>query len=163
MAVRLMSQLSRVALVTAMSAQLWTPSAQAAPLDLQFLPPQIDSQQICIARVPDEEMMGTWRNWSGGAILGDDATLMKRDLRRLMQIDAVEWFETLERGFARLRLIDPKYTENHLLLDRIEARLAAGRLNEVIEGRMVEQLAARAEGLSPRFLNAVATLSLIHI
>ena len=156
MAVRLISDVSRIALAAVTAAQLWSPQAQAAPLDLEFLPPQITPQQICIARVSDEEMTRTWRNWTGGAVLGDDATLMKRDLRRLMQIDAVEWFDTMERGFARLRLIDPKYTENHLLLDRIEARIAAGRLNEVVEGRMVEQLAARAEGLSPRFQNAVA-------
>ena len=131
-------------------------ASKAEPFELQFLPPEIDAQDICIARVSDEEMVKAWRDWSGGPVLGDDPKLMKRDLRRLVHIDPVGWYDTIEAGFQRLRLIDPKYTENHLLLDQIELRLVSGRLNEVVEEGMVERLLDRVDGLSPRFQNAAA-------
>ncbi len=156
MPLRIASTLCSSAASALLALSLTTSAAVAEPLALEFLPPEITPQQICIGRVPDEVMTQQWTGWEGGSIHDDDATLIKRDLRRLMQINATEWFDTIETGFDRLRQIDPKYTENHLLLDRIELRLAAGRLSEVENERMVHQLLARADALSPRFQNAVA-------
>lgn len=131
-------------------------SALAEPVALTFLPPQIDPMQVCVARPSDNVITGRWESWEGGAFFTDDFAAIKADIRRLEQIDPVAWKDTLLAAFEELEARDPKYTETHALLDRIELHLEAGEFSEVENQRLVQALLDGIETRSPRFQNAAA-------
>lgn len=128
----------------------------AQTLDLVFSPPQADFGAVCVARPPDEEIIATWRSWDGATLPNIDSALIKRDLKRLQQIDARGWFDTIEAMIALLEERDPGFAGQNALLQRILAMEAAGSFARLEKLRLVPQLAAMASASSARIQNALS-------
>ncbi|GFE63206.1 tetratricopeptide repeat protein [Litoreibacter roseus] len=142
----------RVTLVSALIAGLAT-GVTADPIKLEFMPPELDVENICSPREPDGALLEKWSGWTGGDLPETNPSLLKRDLQRLEQIDPVAWYDTIETAISLFPNIDEKYTENHALVDRIDLMVAAGRDDKLMTRRLVPQLMLNAETLSPRFQN----------
>ncbi|WP_068115974.1 tetratricopeptide repeat protein [Tropicimonas marinistellae] len=131
-------------------------SVCAAPVEIDFRPPDIKPMDVCVSRPADGVIFERWKTWDGGAFFTDDIAVVKADLSRLEMVDAPRWEETLKAAYLRLRDEDPKYTETHALLDRIELMIATGRYGELERQRLVPELLRDIESKSPRFQNAAA-------
>ncbi|SNT42508.1 tetratricopeptide repeat protein, partial [Tropicimonas sediminicola] len=131
-------------------------SLSAAPVEIDFQPPDIAPMEVCIARPADSVIFARWEGWDGGAFFTDDIGVVKSDLSRLEAVDAARWQDTLRAAYARLREVDPRYTETHALLDRIELLIATGAYAELESRRLVPELLDGIETRSPRFQNAAA-------
>ncbi|MDO6591928.1 hypothetical protein DS901_12615 [Loktanella sp. D2R18] len=125
-------------------------------IDLAFAPPVIARTGICVPRAPDAETIATWENWDGQRLPNIEPALIKRDLNRLRQIDAVRWLPTIDNIITRLEETESSYAGQNAQLARIEAMLAAGSYEDLQSQQLVAQLAADEETLSPRLKNALS-------
>ena len=123
---------------------------------VNFEPPQIEVEKICAPSTPDEQLAAQWAAWDGKALPDLDADLIQRDLRRLMDSDAIRWFDTIEKAQALMPSVDPQFDANKALLARVELLIASGRLKELTNQRLVDQLMATDNGTSPRLQNILA-------
>lgn len=147
---------SAAALAVMVSGALAPAGAELLPLT--FAPPEISPGRVCLPREPNEAIVARWRDWDRRSLDGRDPDLVERDIRRLQQLDAVRWFDTIEAVTEHLGAIDPKYSANHALLDRIRLRIDARRFEELERLQLVPRLLASREPLSPRFQAALADL-----
>lgn len=135
----------------------FTPSlAQADPVEVAFEPPTITQTAICTARKPDELLVLDWAGWTGQTLPDQPPELIRRDLRRLMDLDAVRWFDTIRNANALMPAVDPKYTADKAMLDRIDLLIAAGKVKELTNERLVPQLLSANANTSPRMQNAIS-------
>lgn len=132
-------------------------SAQTT-IDLAFRPPDIPPQRVCVGRDSDEETVARWQDWDGQALPDVDLPLIRRDLKRLQQVDARQWYQTVSNMIDRLEERDPTYAGNTALLERITLMRAAGRYQDLRSRQLVPQLAAGEVGLSPREKNFLSGL-----
>ena len=132
------------------------PRAPADTIDLVFRPPEMAPQEVCIARPPDEETVALWSDWDGGALPDMESDFVRRDLKRLQQIDARRWFGTIDAMIDRLAERDPKFAGRNALLTRIQAMEDAGRYEELRARRLVPDLARMEGSDSPRIQNALS-------
>ncbi len=65
-------------------------------LTLDFAPPDMVVQPICLARASDSDLTKFWGAWDGITLPDRDPSLITRDLRRLTEIDALEWDPTIQ-------------------------------------------------------------------
>lgn len=130
----------------------------AAPqtVAVNFEPPRIEVEKICAPSTPDEQLSAQWAAWDGKTLPEMAPDLIQRDLRRLMDSDAIRWFDTIEKAQALLPSIDPQFNADKALLARVELLIAAGRLKELTNQRLVDQLMANDNGGSPRLQNILA-------
>ncbi len=133
-------------------------SAAAETIDLVFEPPQIDDTNICAARAPDEIMLKTWETWDGASLAGMSIEMVRQDILRLVEVDPVRWYDTVESMIALMPTIDPKMDDAKQLVERINLMVAAGKLRELTNQRLVEQLLASDQATSPRIQKALADL-----
>ncbi len=132
------------------------PRAPAETIDLVFRPPEMAPQDVCIARPPDEETVALWSAWDGGALPEMDSDFVRRDLKRLQQIDPRRWYGTIDAMIDRLAERDPKFAGRNALLTRIQAMEDAGRYEELRSRRLVTELARMEGSDSPRIQNALS-------
>jgi len=124
--------------------------AGAATVDLVFEPPVLTSGQICAQRPTDEALIANWQGYTGAQLPLGNTGLIKRDLRRLLELDPLQWFDVVDAAQAQLKTIDPSYSQANILIDRIELLLAAGRVPQLQQERLVEQLASMDLSQTPR-------------
>ena len=123
---------------------------------VNFEPPRIEVEKICAPSTPDEQLAAQWTAWDGKVLPEMAPDLIQRDLRRLMDADAIRWFDTIEKAHALMPSVDPQFDANKALLARVELLIAAGRLKELTNQRLVDQLMATENGGSPRLQSILA-------
>ena len=131
-------------------------TASPQTVTVNFEPPRIEVEKICAPSTPDEQLAGQWAAWDGKTLPEMAPDLIQRDLRRLMDADAIRWFDTIEKAQALMPSVDPQFDTNKALLARVELLIAAGRLKELTNQRLVDQLMATENGGSPRLQNILA-------
>ncbi|MEP3348063.1 MAG: hypothetical protein ABJN34_03630 [Litoreibacter sp.] len=129
---------------------------RADTIALEFVPPQIDATNICIARPPDAEVVALWGNWDGLHLPEGSQDIVRRDIKRLKQLDAVTWLPKIEQMIARLEEVDPRFAGSNALISRISAMEAAGAFEELRSLQLIPQLATQSDSLSPRFKNLLS-------
>lgn len=128
-------------------------TAQDQPLQtltLDFAPPDIVVQPICLARASDAELTRFWGAWDGITLPDRDPSLITRDLRRLTEIDAAAWDETIQKAILALAKGSRKFTPNDVLLAQITQMIALGQFNALTEAGLVGRLLAQSDGASSR-------------
>ncbi len=143
-----------VAVLTSLPAFAQTAAPQTVAVN--FEPPRIEVEKICAPSTPDEQLAAQWAAWDGKALPEMAPDLIQRDLRRLMDADAIRWFDTIEKAHALMPSVDPQFGADKALLARVELLIAAGRLKELTNQRLVDQLMATENGGSPRLQNILA-------
>lgn len=129
---------------------------RAQSVTLDFAPPDMVVTPICVARVPDSELLAEWGAWDGKALPDRDIGLINRDLRRLAEIDPVAWDPTIQRIIELLPDFSPSFTEDNVLLAQINQMIELGQLQELRATGLVQQLLDRGEENSPRMLGALS-------
>lgn len=137
-------------LCAAAVAAVSAPPAGATPLDVRFVPPEVEREPICLPRPSDAVVTARWRDWDGLALPDRSTGQIRRDMRLLRSADAARWFDTILRVTERLHARDPDYSERDMLMDRIEIHVAAGRLDAMREAGLVETLTREGPGASTR-------------
>ena len=130
----------------------------ATAVELEFRPPNITPEMICVAREPDAVTVAAWEDWDRTRLPDVSPTLVKRDIRRLQQIDPVRWLDTIEVIIDRLADADPGFAGTNALVARITAMEAASDFAGLRDQQLVVQLANEADSLSPRLKNVLARL-----
>lgn len=131
-------------------------AAGAQTVDLVFEPPDLETGKVCETRPSDDALIKKWEGVSLDALPESDTALIKRDFRRLVELDPQRWFDTIEMVQSNFRSIDPQYSEANMLIDRIELLLAAGRVSDLQRERLVEQLASLDLRQTPRAQHLLA-------
>jgi TPR repeat protein len=130
--------------------------AGAQTVDLVFEPPELETGKVCEPRPSDEALVAKWEGVALDALPESDTAIIKRDFRRLIELDPQRWFDTVDSVQSNFRSLDPQYSEANMLIDRIELLLAAGRVAELQRERLVEQLAALDLRQTPRAQHLLA-------
>ncbi|MFT4960852.1 MAG: TPR repeat protein [Paracoccaceae bacterium] len=114
---------------------------QARTLDLVFMPPQVEPQNICS---PDKaEAKPDDLTVEGDVdVLNDSQRLrfVRRDLRRLMSDDPDHWFDFIVTLLDWQADLDPDLTPLTTLLDKIRLHIDAGRLEQLQDSGLIEQV-----------------------
>ncbi len=131
-------------------------SARAETVDLVFEPPVLTTEAICDQRLSDEALVAKWQDADVTALPETETDLIKRDLRRLVEMDPLRWFDLVSAVQSTLQSVDPSYSDANLMIDRIELMIAAGRLAELQQEKLVEKLAAMDLSQTPRAQNLLA-------
>lgn len=131
-------------------------AAGAQTVDLVFEPPKLETGQVCEPRPSDEALVAKWQGVTPDALPETDTAMIKRDFRRLIELDPNLWFDTISQVQESFRTIDPQYSEANMLIDRIELLLAAGRLQDLQRERLVDELAALDLRQTPRAQHLLA-------
>ncbi len=130
--------------------------AEAQTVDLVFEPPELETGQVCEPRPSDEALVAKWDGVALDVLPESDTAIIKRDFRRLVELDPQRWFDTVDAVQSNFRSIDPQYSEANMLIDRIELLLAAGRVQDLQRERLVEQLSALDLRQTPRAQHLLA-------
>ncbi|MDP3193902.1 hypothetical protein [Tabrizicola sp.] len=130
--------------------------AGAQTVDLLFEPPELETGPVCEPRPSDESLQAKWEGVTPDTLPESDTAIIKRDFRRLIELDPQRWFDTVDAVQSIFRRIDPQYSEANMLIDRIELLLAVGRVSELQRERLVEQLAALDLRQTPRAQHLLA-------
>ena len=131
-------------------------SAFAETVTLQFQPPEIAHDPICIAGLADEQLEAMWSTWAGDALPDRAPDLIRRDMKRLTELDAVKWFSIIEKVYALMPTVDSQFGPDKAMLERTGLLIAAGRLKELTNQRLIDQLLSSKQGGSPRMLNTLS-------
>ena len=131
-------------------------SAFAETVALDFQPPEIAREPICIAGLADEQLETMWSGWVGDTLPDRAPDLIRRDMKRLMELDAVKWFGTIEKVYALLPTVDSQFGPDKAMLERTALLIAAGRVKELTNQRLIDQLLSSKQGGSPRMLNTLS-------
>lgn len=138
--------------------------ATARTLDIAFLPPAVEPQDLCVPGSaepsPDDPHIGRGEN-----VLTDRLRLrfIVRDIRRLQAEDADRWFDFIMTLIDWRARIDTKFTEIDAEIARIQLYAEAGRLDQLrAEGRIarlrsddIRLEAAQRMALAPFWLNGL--------
>lgn len=148
----------RLRALAALAALLALPVAAAAQtLALRFEPPEITiTAPVCVVRAPDAELVAEWGAWDGKTLPDRDTGLINRDMRRLAEIDAQAWDATIQAVITLLPQVTPSFTEDHVLLARIDQLIATGQLPAIKAQGLVQTLLDRSDRNSPRMQYALA-------
>jgi TPR repeat protein len=130
--------------------------AGAATVDLIFEPPALTSAPICDQPLSDEALVAKWQDADVANPPETDPALIKRDLRRLVEMDATRWFDLVSTVQSTFQTLDPAYSDANLMIDRIEVMIAAGRLADLQQEKLVEKLAAMDLSQTPRAQHLLA-------
>lgn len=131
-------------------------AAGAETVDLVFEPPVLASGAVCEQRLSDEALVAKWQDVGDGALPDTDTALIKRDLRRLVEMDAQRWFDQISAAQSTFQTLDPTYSDANMVIDRIELMIAAGRLAELQKEKLVAKLATMDLSQTPRAQHLLA-------
>lgn len=139
-------------------------TALSAPIELEFRPPEIEVTRICTPKRPDTEIEKDWSSWSGTSLpAGQSKETIARDLVRLRDIDAAKNFDTIMAGLELMKKSDPSYSDSRYLIDRINVYIKSGRIEDLKNARLVEELQASGYTASPRAMDFLSDLYLSGI
>ena len=130
--------------------------AAADTIDLEFVPPQIETAEICGSRSPDGLTIARWDEWDGQALPDLSSAEIRNDLARLRQIDPDHWLPTILLIVDKLEEADPRFAGNNALLARIDTLEAAGEYQELEQQQLVAQLSSAQGNLSAWQKNALS-------
>ncbi len=130
--------------------------AGAQTVDLVFEPPALETGKVCEPRPSDEALVAKWEGVTLDALPETDTAIIKRDFRRLIELDPQRWFDTVDAVQSNFRSIDPQYSPANMLIDRIELLVATGQVADLQRERLVEQLAALDLRQTPRAQHLLA-------
>ena len=133
-------------------------AAQSATIAIDFQPPSIATQPICLAKRLDSVISDEWRNWDRKALPARSPDAIMRDARRLRDLSASENFDIVERILALLPTVDPKRKPEDTTVERVDLYLAAGKLKELRELGLVQRLIELQATASPRVKNTLADM-----
>jgi TPR repeat protein len=150
--------LQETGLETEAEAGMTAAPAGAATVAVRFEPPHIEVAKICDPSTPEDQLLAEWAAWDGKALPDRPAGQIRTDLRRLMEADAIRWFDTITKAYALMPAVDASFDANDALLARVTLLIAAGRLKELTDQRLVEQLLQTDIGASPRLQNILSDL-----
>jgi TPR repeat protein len=129
----------RLALPLLLALALPRPLA-AQPLELAFLPPAVEPQDLCSAT--PAEVPGDPGAAAGAAT--DEAMLflrfLRRDIRNLAAEDADRWFDFIQTLITWQAELDPNFAGAAELLARIALHVDAGRLDALRAAGLIDQL-----------------------
>ena len=131
-------------------------AGSAETVSLVFEPPAIAREPICIAGLADEQLAALWEGWTGDVLPDRAPDLIRRDMKRLTELDAIKWFSTVEKVYALMPSVDSQFGPDKAMLERASLLIAAGRLKELTNQRLVDQLMSSQQGGSPRMLNTLS-------
>ncbi|WP_371156013.1 tetratricopeptide repeat protein [Jannaschia sp. 2305UL9-9] len=131
-------------------AQSGTTATGGPTLDLKFRPPDISPGPICVSPPGDDATLGFWQAWDKRALPDRDMADIRRDIRRLLQIDGAMWFGTATRAMDLLEEQDSDFFGETALLLRILALDASGRFAELTDSGLVQNLADLGPDLGPQ-------------
>lgn len=130
--------------------------AGAGTVDLSFEPPRLEAAAVCEPRPSDDALTAKWEDADPSNPPETDTALIKRDFRRLLELDAGRWFDVISAVQGHFQAIDPDYSDVNMAIDRIELLISAGRVAELQTERLVERLAAMDLSQTPRAQNLLA-------
>lgn len=122
---------------------------QARTLDLVFMPPLIERQNICspdpTAKNPDDLTTA-----GDGDELTDRQRLLfiRSDLRRLLADDPDQWFDFILTLLDWQQKLDPDVTPLKTLLGEIRLHIDAGRLDQLQHSGLIQQVRAQDAALT---------------
>ena len=132
----------------------------AEPVDVEFLPPAIQPQDICVEKRADPDVVARWTGWDEGKLPLDDPDLILRDARRLRDLNAGEHFELIEKMLAAVAEMPGQKKAPDTTIDRINLYIKAGKTARLRELGVIEAMEAKQAGLAPKALNVLAGLYL---
>lgn len=140
------------------------PPAGARTLDLAFLPPPVEPQELCgpsAAPAPEDDLSLT----PGQSKLTDTLRLryLKRDIRNLQAEDPARYFDFLLALIDWNAELEPEFAGTDALLAKISVYVDAGRLEELQAANLIGQLResgtqitnAQAMSLAQYYLNGI--------
>jgi TPR repeat protein len=123
--------------------------AHSRSLDLVFMPPQVELQNICSpdkfeAKPDDLTVEG------GDDTLNDPQRLrfIRRDLRRLLADDPDHWFDFIITLLDWRAELDPEISPLATLLDKVRLHIDAGRLEQLKQSKLIEQIRQQDQNLT---------------
>jgi len=134
--------------------------ALAAPVEVEFLPPEIPAQAICVAKSNDAEIVARWNDWDGATLPLEDPEAILREARRLRDIDPNRYFDTVEKMLNSVEAMPDQAKRPDTNIDRISLYLKAGRVADLRKLGLVEAMSANAAGLAPKALNVLSGMYL---
>ncbi|UWQ17948.1 hypothetical protein [Jannaschia sp. M317] len=134
----------------ALAAGLVPAQAQQAQLTLAFRPPQIDTVAICVSPPSDDETVARWTDWDGRVLPDRSMPDIRRDIRRLLELDGPRWADTADRAIALLQARDPAFVGEPALRLKIVRLEAAGAFDALTDSGLVAELDALGPALSPQ-------------
>ena len=125
----------------------WVAPAWADTLNLAFMPPAVVPQDLCIPGASSDEQdtnIGV-----GEDDLTDEMRLrfIRRDIRDLQAEDARRWFDFIMTLIDWQAELDPDFAETGVILAKIALYIDAGRLDELRELALIDQLRQSARPL----------------
>jgi len=123
---------------------------------LLFEPPEITREKVCAPALADDQLAAEWQAWDGKTLPDRSPELIRRELQRLMDKDAIRWFDTIETAFALMPGVDNQFGPDKAMLARAELLIAAGRLKDLTNQQLVPQLLGSEFGKSPRVQNILS-------
>ncbi|WP_421760161.1 tetratricopeptide repeat protein [Devosia sp.] len=142
-----------------LGAALSMPAAYAAPVTVTFLPPDIPSQDVCVAKKADPDVVARWNAWDGTSVPEGDPDVVLRDARRLRDLNPTGNFELVDKMLAIVaKMPAPKVPDTSI--DRINLYLKAGKIPQLRQTGILDQMEASEASLAPKALNLLATLYL---
>lgn len=142
-----------------LGAALSIPAASAAPVAVTFLPPDIPAQDVCVAKKADPDVVARWNAWDGTSVPEGDPNQVLTDARRLRDLNPTGNFELVDKMLAIVaKMPAPKVPDTSI--DRINLYLKAGRIPQLRQTGILDQMEASEASLAPKALNLLATLYL---
>lgn len=125
----------------------WVAPVRADTLNLAFMPPAVAPQDLCIPGASADEQdtnIGV-----GEDALTDEMRLrfIRRDIRDLQAEDARRWFDFIMTLIDWEAELDPAFAETGAILDKISLYIDAGRLDELRNLALIDQLRQSARPL----------------
>ncbi len=131
-------------------------AAYAETVTLAFQPPDIAREPICIPKLADELIEANWSAWKGDVLPDEAPEQIRGDMRRLMGLNAVKWFATIEKVYTLMPSVDSQFGPDKAKLERVALLIAAGKIKELTNQRLIEDLMASKQGSSPKMLNTLS-------
>lgn len=124
-------------------------AAFAAPLPIEFLPPDIAARDLCNAPSPAETDIHT-ESGLGDLELTDELRLefLARDIRTLQRQDAERWFRYIDALITRRAQFDDTFAGIDEGFARVVLHLRAKRLGALRNSGLIAQLRAQAEQMT---------------
>ncbi len=141
--------MSRDRILAAVVAALLPCSAVANPLALDFMPPPIALEEVCMAPAGTESLTDLG-DTAPGTALTDPLRIrfLISDTRRAMRDDADGYFDFIGRLIERRGELDPGFDEIEQIFARIALHERAERFGELRDAGLVQQLHQQADGLN---------------
>lgn len=141
--------LSALVLSLVSSGLIATAPASARTLDLAFMPPVVEPQELCTATgAPAKEDDLTIDTAANELTESLRLRYLIRDIRNLQQDDANRWFDFLITLIDWRAQLDTEFAGTEALLAKIRLYVDAGRLDALREAGLIEQLRQTAATLN---------------